>query len=524
MKEPLTRRQAAVLISQAALAAPGFALSGAARLLPETPGSEAAPDSRATQQGSPVYIVLWFDTEDYVLPASDDSAKRIAEFLTGQGVRATFKVVGEKARVLEQRRRSDVIAALSRHEIGYHSNTHSQQPTVAEYESVLNWQQGVEEFGRRERSGFEEINRIFGYNPTCYGQPGVSWAPQVFATLKDWGVRVYLDDGLQVGLDGKPFWYGGLLNVFGIRAGQGLEPNDDFSNLEAAKANFRSLHAQLSAQPGGGLVSFMFHPTQLISQEFWDAVNFAKGANPPRAAWKLQPQRSAANREQAFHYLEDLIRYIRSFPDVHFLTASQAYSVYRDHARSRSFAPAELAQIAREVSPQVNFQVRGDYALTASEIFLLLNTLVCQSISGAKSPAIRLAETPYGPVSPTYGVSAGDSGPVSWSQFSRTAVDVQSFLDRNRAVPNVIWFGSRAVSPESYLVALASVAEKVAQNNAPSESVGIAPAQLAAGRWVAEDTPSIWDWPIFPSGFHSGHLMELARLQAWTLKPALLPT
>ena len=33
---------------------------------------------------------------------------------------------------------------------------------------------------------------------------------------------------------------------------------------------------------------------------------------------------------------------------------------------------------------------------------------------------------------------------------------------------------------------------------------------------MAKDSPSIWEWPIFPPGFHSNHLMELAQLQeAW---------
>jgi hypothetical protein len=81
----------------------------------------------------PVYVTLWFDTEDYILPQDDDAAKRVAETLTSAGVRATFKIVGEKARVLEQRGRTDVIAALKKHEIGYHSNTHSGQPTIAVY-------------------------------------------------------------------------------------------------------------------------------------------------------------------------------------------------------------------------------------------------------------------------------------------------------------------------------------------------------------------------------------------------------
>src|SRR5690349_22823709 len=98
----------------------------------------------------PVYVVLWFDTEDYIEPASDDAALRIAKDLTALGVRATFKVVGEKARVLESRGRTDVIAALSKHAIGYHSNWHSVHPTPAEYLLHFGFLEGAGEFERRE--------------------------------------------------------------------------------------------------------------------------------------------------------------------------------------------------------------------------------------------------------------------------------------------------------------------------------------------------------------------------------------
>jgi hypothetical protein len=54
------------------------------------------------------------------------------------------------------------------------------------------------------------------------------------------------------------------------------------------------------------------------------------------------------------------------------------------------------------------------------------------------------------------------------------------------------------------------------------DPVTIAPAQLVATEYIARDSVKLWDWPIFPEGFHSAHLMELARLQAWTLKPAIL--
>ncbi len=88
---------------------------------------------RAADAPARVYVILWFDTEDYILPASDDAALRVADFLSREKVRATFKVVGEKARTLERRERSDVIAALKKHEIGYHSNWHSVQPSPAMY-------------------------------------------------------------------------------------------------------------------------------------------------------------------------------------------------------------------------------------------------------------------------------------------------------------------------------------------------------------------------------------------------------
>ena len=98
---------------------------------------------------NPVYVVLWFDTEDYIEPTADDAALRIASDLTTLGVRATFKVVGEKARVLESRGRTDVIRALSAHNIGYHSDFHSIQPAPSVYLNQLGFMEGADEFERR---------------------------------------------------------------------------------------------------------------------------------------------------------------------------------------------------------------------------------------------------------------------------------------------------------------------------------------------------------------------------------------
>ena len=510
-KNDLTRRN--FLAAFPALAAGGAQIFSRKR--------SNAPQEPPPPTGGKVYIVLWFDTEDYILPQSDDAAKRIAAFLTQQGIRATFKVVGEKARVLERRNRRDVIGALAEHEIGYHSNTHSQHPTVAEYESTLDWHTGADEFTRRERFGFETVKRIMGQTPTCYGQPGAAWAPQSFAALKDWGVGVYLDDGEQIGLDGEPFYYAGLLNIFHIKDGHTLRPNDTWSNLADAKADFQDIQMRLSSKRAGGLVSLYFHPCEFVHKEFWDAVNFAHGANPPRDQWKLPPMKSPDESEKAFQYFQQLVTFMKSFPGVQFVTASQAQALFNDKAQRRVYPSDELGSIAGQVSPQVSFQIHDEYTLSSSEIFFLLQTFVAQTVQKTAQEPILLDGVPGGPVS--NGTPALTSVVnIPWEQFARTVNDVGSYLRKFNQIPNAVWFGSQAVPPESFLLSLAQVTTHMVGKGAIPDTVSLGPAQLAAAKYVADDSPAIWDWVIFPPGFHAPRLIELGKLQTWTLKPAKL--
>jgi peptidoglycan/xylan/chitin deacetylase (PgdA/CDA1 family) len=502
-------------------------------------GLAAAREARAqVQNTSPgkVYVILWFDTEDYILPQSDDAAKRLAGFLSQQGIRATFKVVGEKARTLERRGRRDVIGALAQHEIGYHSNTHSQHPTPAEYEASLDWTDGVEEFTRREHTGFDDVRRILGQTPTCYGQPGSSWAPESFAALKKWGVKVYLDEGTQIGLNGKPFWYGGLLNIFNTTEGEKLRPDgqEGWDGLADARARFQEFYLRMTSRPEGGVISLYFHPCEFIHREFWDGVNFAHGANPPRADWQLPPMKSPEESEKAFKYFEDLVTYMKSFPRVEFITASQALRLFRDPTQRHQFSTDELAAIAKQVDSEVSFQVHDDYDLAASEVFFLLNRYVAGVVNKSPRAFLILDGTPYGPATPFEDAAAtvpssseGNGGnlattEVPWNQFARTVLDVEDFLEKNEQIPSVVWFGSKPVRPESYLVALAQVTTRLLVRAEPPENVALAPAHLAAAQYVADDSPQLWGWVIFPPGFRAPKMMRLAKLQAWTLKPARL--
>ncbi|HEX7379751.1 MAG TPA: hypothetical protein VF278_21685, partial [Pirellulales bacterium] len=261
-------------------------------------------------------------------------------------------------------------------------------------------------------------------------------------------------------------------------------------------------------------------PCEFVHKEFWDGVNFRRGANPPRERWVAPPQKTPAESAVAWRNFEGYMRFIRGFDDVKFITASEAAKLYHDRARGRSFSAEEINEIARTVTPEITFQQHGRKTLSPSEVFWLLNRYVIQ-VPRQPDGFVTLDTSPLGPTE--RGTSSSEKElTVDWSQFSRTASDVDDFIKRHERLPSTVWLGSQPASPESYLVALAAVVRQLTAANNPPPAVTLRQARLAAGKYVVDDQPGLWGWVIFPPGFHAPAMMELARRQAWTIKPAVL--
>ncbi len=460
-----------------------------------------------------VSVLLWFDTEDYLLPASDDALLRLARFLTDEQVRATFKIVGEKARVLERRRRQDILEALRHHEVGYHTDFHSVQPSPAMFLSGLGWFEGVDEFDRREHQGFLDVARITGQTPSCYGQPGSSWGPQSYGALRRWGVPVYLDAGDHIDVDGRPFWYAGILTLYSLQHTLRTELGGEADLLEAQRRFQESYHALVAE--GGGIISIYYHPCEFVHREFWDAVNFSRGANPPREAWKIPPAKAPAESETAFRTFENFVRFIRGHAGVRFRTAREALDLYPDRAAGKVFSSDELRRLAAAVAGgAVDFQTVGQVAVSPAEQFVLLTRYLAE---GLPAGGVRLEQTGIlGPVTPQRAHAAVR---VPWDQFERTLQDLVSFARLRGRVPDDVWLGSQVVSPESFLAAVGVVIQNFRPGSPPRE-VELRPATLKTARRVRNDR-SLWGWVIFPPGFEAPGMMELAMRQSWSLKPAL---
>jgi len=477
-----------------------------------------SPCLLAVDSSKPIKVFLWFDTEDYILPEADDALLRIADFLTEEGVRGTFKIVGEKARVLEKRGRRDIIMSLENHEIGYHTDLHSAQPSPAMYLSDLDWSEGVREFNRREHQGFLDVMRITGQRPYCYGQPGASWAPQAFEALRQWGVRVYLDSIDIIDLDQRPFWYSGVLTLCSLEHEMRVELGES-SDLDTAKARFSASREKILAEGGPGAVSIFYHPCEFVHSQFWDGVNFSKGANPAPQDWKNPPMKSSAAIETGFANFEGFISYIKSFSEVEFVTASQALEIFPDQARLSAFTGRDLEMLASGVIRDgVKYQVAGDVSLSSAEIFFLLSRYAEAVLQDrGESGTWQLPDrTIGGPVS-----AFCQKQPVQTTadQFRRTLKDVNDFLDYNSRVPDSVWLGASQVSPESFMAAIARFLAEGPSGRDENRRIELGPEVLQTRSNVKED-PS-WGWVIFPEGFDAPKMVEEAREQTWSLKPAL---
>ena len=441
----------------------------------------------AQSEPAPIYYLLWFDTEDYIEPASDDAALRLAEELDKLGVKGTFKVVGEKARVLEKRGRRDVIEALARHDIGFHAENHSIPPSPAVYMRPLGWLEGAAEFERREGPGARDVERVFGKLPSCYGQPGNSWGPQSLLALRRMGIAAYMDEARQVGLNQQPFWYGGVLHVLNLQQFSPRANLNQPQDLDEGIRKFDAAVAELRKRGGPGFIQSYYHPTEWVTTEFWD-TNFRGGLYRAPNDYRKPNRRTPEATEQAFRIFLDFVRHVKKTPGIRFVTARELPALLADPV-TRPSAQDAIAQFRDSID------MRGPHS--AADLLLALLGVSPRHVDG---PSERVATTVTEPVSR-----------VKFEYAKRQAV---AHIQQTGRLPSHVFV-------DSATLAIGDFAAMLAYDDGGA-TVPVRSGKLAFERHIATDGKKTFDWVIHPQGFDGTPLLNLGRLQAWTLKPAFV--
>ena len=466
-----------------------------------------------------MYISLFIDVEDCGTPLSDDVAKDMAGVLTDHGLTGNMMVVGDKARTLEQRGREDVIAALSRHEIGLHSDRHSFHPTVAEYLAGKRWTDGIEEAVVREGPGVEALRRIFGRSPSCWGQPGGSWAPQIHPAVRRLGLPAIVYPATCTPRS-DVHWYGGTLtfgyqHVFGGFDALYCDDEPFQHQLEAFQAHVdECLHLGL---PWIGL--FLGHPIYVRAREFGDVLNLGHGNETPPELWRHPPLRSPAKYRTALKNLAILAQTVATHPHLEVVPIGALAKTF-GHCAER-IAVEHLRDYAAAASATQDIPT-GDPTLSPAQAVDVLTRAILAQADGAEPEDYSCPHVDGPVVTPLQNTAQAR---VSWDTFRAGCARVQSTIVRSGHLPAQVDLDGLDVGIGSFYRAACAAYAALGNGHPPQEvMLGPGPQVPAIAEPIARQTEGGYrGWVIHRPDLDPTNLLELTRLQTWTLKPATLP-
>ena len=99
--------------------------------------------------------------------------------------------------------------------------------------------------------------------------------------------------------------------------------------------------------------------------------------------------------------------------------------------------------------------------------------------------------------------------------FDQAKRDTVSFISAHHRLPSEVFIGAETLSLPDFTATLASQAVSGGQ-------VRVARGNVRFEKYFATDAKKSFQWPIHPKDFSAPELLEMARLQGWTLKPARL--
>jgi|GEM_PF-1530343 len=459
-----------------------------------------------------VAVLIRFDTEDFLTSESDDAALAIADLLTDLGVRATFPLTAWKVRALRDRDRRDVIEAVGRHDVGFHSTSHSLHPTIAEELEATPDRDAAAVFERREGEGMGEVAAAFGSALSCYTQPGANWVAEASTALHRWGIPLHFGEDWNAYVDvaGRPFYIGGTLHFSGAVAC----PKPFLSELPRAADDALAMvgKAVRSARDGSGdvgLVNVVAHPTELVTEVFWDAVNFGGGINREARDWSPPPVRRAADVKAAFEAFSGYVRHLKTLPGVTFWGASDLIRAHPDRARDALFDHGDAVGVATAFSTgRIGaIAVRGATLSPAEAV-----VLICRDLE-AMAEGRQLAFAHLDEVQPCYIPEPNDGG---------TRMEAKPLLAGALLLAaGGAWPAEVAGVPMTAAAgALANLLLARLEEGHWPGVLDIPHGELLTRRWVRSEDKLHWDWAIFRPGFRAPRLRERALAACWALKPA----
>ncbi len=430
-------------------------------------------------------VFISFATEDFVTPGHDEILIRLASILNDREITGSFHVTGEVVRKWRRHHCREVIEALSRHEIGYHSNTHGAFPFIGRVASELPWDEAVGTLLETESRGIGDIEAVFGCKPAYYVTEFIK-APQLIQAMVKLGVDVM---GFSELPEGKHS-FRRFMGAWCFAAPHiGLESPPHPGRFAEMTAAFDQVYEREIP-----LLKLFNHPYKFLYNNkiaSWISENriYRKYDHDWKTPGKSMYDRSTV--EGLLRELEAFLDYVKSRKNIEFVNTAEAVSQYRV-ALPLYVNRDILSGVGEAIAPL------GDF--TPAEVFGLLIGAVTRETE--ELPFRRL----IGPVEPSPELTQAVTLPL------------EKILPALRAVDREMDFTSQMPSAISDIPPGALWRGMISYLKAPGKTITFTPGpelpEEAAEPYFAAET---WMKKSYPEHFTGEKICEACRRQSWTL-------
>lgn len=322
------------------------------------------------------------------------------------------------------------------------------------------------------------------------------------------GLPVFCDAPFEFA-PGQPMWYCNQLFIqYHLAFDRYFEAEDRLAQM---KADFR----QLCNRIGDGTVVMYTHPVRLFTQKFAD--NFRHGRNIPKAKWVPAPMRPRAQIEELIRDFEAFVRYVAG-EGIEVIDYRRLYEQYRE--TQRWIDRATLTRLAEKIQAELNYQIVNGVAYSPAEIF----GVIVFALDGYQKTGELPWEVPVrrllGPTRVLKFEEAGE--PVGVDALLQQAGEINAALTEERRVPAVVVIEHRPIAPGSFLKAAAQVLQTIATGASLPTHLSLDLKGREPAIVQRSDFSEMgFGWSMFYPGFEGERVVEMAKLQAWTAKPAL---
>jgi len=460
------------------------------------------------------YVIINSDVEDYTTPESyglDEIPKWLAEIMTEEGVTGTFFVIGEKARSFERRGRTDVIAAMAKHDIGSHTNFGSIHPTVTEQLEKATWDEGVQQMIEQESKGMKDLQRIFSKPIITLARHGGSYGPQLINALGKLNAG-YI--GSPIVLPGKnAVWFCNTLNIYNQYGGfDDAYYRDDLFDpiMDSLKVKFPKM-----AQKSDIISVFAGHPCKIRTEQFWD-LNYYYGANPDSNGWKIPEMRPIESTKTAQNNFRRLVQYLKSQKNVELTTFSSLMKLYSN--QKEYITKQDLIEIAKKTIKEKAISFNNYFSPAGAFVGFSESILNFKNTSSLPEEIKRTS--PLGPKEMP--ISEPEISNLTLDQVYEIAQEAIEQIEKSGHLPTNMQIGNLEIGTGSSFALFCKVYLDIVSNSVSAEYdvPSFEPCPQTNEQEIIKNVSGYKTWPVHRRDLDMSNLVEMTKLQLWTLKPA----